>query len=368
MATLTEIESSIATATATAWFIQGALSLGGDIRRVPISSGRFQVGRRSDIHLCLAHPSVSKAHAEFVASEAALFVRDLGSTNGTFVNGERISVDTPIDERDVVQFSDFEFIVGRTQIEESMRTITSSPSEWQNTLSRLHRLLTERAVVPYFQPIVQFADGQTIGYEGLARSAIAGLLNPRDMFEAAERISLASRLSVLCRENAVEVAQRMAKPGLLFLNTHPSERPHSGLLESLARLRSTAPDLSIVLELHEAAITHPQEMAEFRDELRQLRILLAYDDFGAGQARLMELAEVAPDYLKFDIGLIRGIHLAPQRQQMVAGLVRLVRDLGIQPLAEGIELAAEADVCRQIGFTHAQGYFYGKPAPAELLR
>ena len=52
---------------------------------------------------------------------------------------------------------------------------------------------------------------------------------------------------------------------------------------------------------------------------------------------------------------------------MVAGLVRVVRELGIQPLAEGIELAAEADICRETGFTHAQGYFYGKPAAAEAL-
>lgn len=82
---------------------------------------------------------------------------------------------------------------------------------------------------------------------------------------------------------------------------------------------------------------------------------------------MLELAEVAPDFLKFDISLIRDIHLAPQCQQMVAGLVRLVRDLGIQPLAEGIEQQAEAEVCRHIGFTHAQGYFYGRPVPAESL-
>ena len=355
-------------ATTTAWFIQGLVTPDGQSQRIPVPSGRFQVGRRSDMNLCLPHGSVSKLHAEFVVSEVALFVRDMGSTNGTFVNGERIAQDTPVGESDVVQFADFEFIVGRAHVEQSSRTMISSPAEWQTTLTQFHRLLTDRAVVPYFQPIVQFSDGQTIGYEALARSSLAGLMNPKDMFAAAERVSLAARLSVLCRENGVEVAQTLAKPGLLFLNTHPSERPHAGLIESLAHLRSKAPDLAIVLELHEAAVTHPREIAEFRDELRELRIQLAYDDFGAGQARLMELSEVAPDYLKFDIGLIRDIHLAPQRQQMVAGLVRIVRDLGIQPLAEGIEQAAEADVCREMGFTHAQGYFYGKPAPADSFR
>ncbi|WP_010586719.1 EAL domain-containing protein [Schlesneria paludicola] len=348
------------------WFITGACA-DGQSQRISVPSGRFQVGRRSDLNLSLLHPSVSKLHAEFIASEVALFVRDLGSTNGTFVNGERISADTPIGEHDLVQFAGFEFMVGRMQLENPLQTMVSCPPEWQSAIRQFHRLLSDRAVVPYFQPIVQFSDCRTIGYEVLARSFVTGLSSPKDMFAAAERVSQAARLSVLCRENGIESAKSLPNPGILFLNTHPSEKPHAGLIESLTQLRVTAPDVQIVLELHEAAISEPLEIADFRDELRALRIQLAYDDFGAGQARLKELSEVAPDYLKFDIGLIRDIHLAPQRQQVVAGLVRLVRDLGIYALAEGIETEEEACVCREIGFTHAQGYLYGKPAAAESL-
>ena len=351
--------------TATAWFVRGSAILGGQAELIPIPSGRFQVGRRSDNNLCIPHPNVSKLHAEFVASEIALFVRDLGSTNGTLVNGKRITEDTPVGEDDIVHFANFEFFVGRVNAEDSMRTMVSTPTEWQSSLAQFHQLLTERAVVPYFQRIMRFSDRQTIGYEVLARSAVPGLMNPKDMFAAAERCHLAARLSVMCRENGVEAAKKLAHPGQIFLNTHPCERPHDGLTESLMRLRSSAPDLEIVLELHEAAVTNPKEIAEFRRVLKELRIQLAYDDFGAGQARLMELSEVAPDYLKFDIGLVRGIDHAPKRQRVVAGLVQLVRELGIQAVAEGIETVDEAEVCRQIGFTHAQGYFYGKPAPLE---
>lgn len=349
------------------WFITG-VGPDGLSRRISVPSGRFQVGRRSDLNLSLLHPSVSKLHAEFVASDVALFVRDLGSTNGTYVNGKRIATDTPVGEDDLVQFAGFEFVVGRTVKENPLQTLVSSPPEWQEAIGQFHRLLSDRAVVPHFQPIVRFSDAATIGYEVLARSTMAGLSSPKDMFAAAERVSLAARLSVMCRENGVEVAKTLPNPGVVFLNTHPSEKPHAGLIESLAQLRTAAPTLQIVLELHEAAISQPKEIAAFRDELRALKIQLAYDDFGAGQARLMELSEVAPDYLKFDIGLIREIHLAPQRQQVVAGLVRLVCDMGIHALAEGIESKEEADVCREIGFTHAQGYYYGRPAPAETFR
>ena len=71
---------------------------------------------------------------------------------------------------------------------------------------------------------------------------------------------------------------------------------------------------------------------------RTCEIGLAYDDFGAGQARLVELVDVPPDYLKFDMRLVQNLDSASlERQRMLASLVKMVHDLGITPLAEGIE-------------------------------
>ena len=83
-------------------------------------------------------------------------------------------------------------------------------------------------------------------------------------------------------------------------------------------------------------MTDLDEMLSFREALSALNIHLAYDDFGAGQARLLDLVEVPPDYLKFDIKLVRDIHRNPQQQQMVKSLVNVVRDFGIAALAEGV--------------------------------
>lgn len=348
------------------WFIEGCFTADGIVQRISIPYGRFQIGRRSDMNLILARGNISKLHAEFVATEVGLFVRDLGSTNGTFVNGHRITA-TPIEEDDIVQFADVEFVVGRTVVEDALRTMACSSEDWQTVLVQFQQLMSTRAIAPAFQPIVRFNDGVTIGHEVLARSKILGLTSAYELFSTAERLRVASKLSVLCRERGIETAKKLAKPGVLFLNTHPEEQPEAGLLESLVQLRKLAPDLEMVLELHEAAVTNPRAIAAFRQELRNLRIQLAYDDFGAGQARLIELSEVAPDFIKFDIGLIRDLHVAPQRQQVVAGLVKIVRELGIQALAEGVELAAEAEICRQIGFTHAQGFLFGRPTTAEGL-
>jgi EAL domain-containing protein (putative c-di-GMP-specific phosphodiesterase class I) len=122
----------------------------------------------------------------------------------------------------------------------------------------------------------------------------------------------------------------------------------------------------MTLEVHEAAITDVARLRALRDEMKAIGVDLAYDDFGAGQARLLELAEAPPDVLKFDIHLIRGLPESPrQRQQLVESLVRVTTELGITPLAEGVETAAEAEVCGQLGFQLAQGYYFGYPKPAE---
>ena len=117
----------------------------------------------------------------------------------------------------------------------------------------------------------------------------------------------------------------------------------------------------------EAAITDAKRMLELQAVLRDLDIRLAYDDFGAGQARLLELVEVPSDYLKFDMGLIRGIHEATvAKQRIVEALVKTVRELVIVPIAEGIESEQECAACRQIGFELGQGYYFGKPAAVEI--
>jgi len=173
-------------------------------------------------------------------------------------------------------------------------------------------------------------------------------------------------LSRMLRWEGVRAALPLKSDLKIFLNTHPLEINRSGLIDSMVTTRQLSSDLPIVLEVHESAVTDPSEMRLLRQQLRDLQIGLAYDDFGAGQTRLSELIEAPPDYLKFDMSMIRGIDKAPpERQKMLGSLVQIVIDLGINPLAEGIETSEEADVCRNLGFQTAQGFHYGRPAPFE---
>jgi EAL domain-containing protein (putative c-di-GMP-specific phosphodiesterase class I) len=181
-------------------------------------------------------------------------------------------------------------------------------------------------------------------------------------------IGAEAELSRLFRSVGVRACSLLPGNPKVFLNTHPAEFDSAGFLESFDELRRQAPDVDLVIEIHEVALTAPNTMARLREHLSALGIGLAYDDFGTGRARLLDVVEVPPDYLKFDISLIRGIDRLESKQRMLENLVGMAIDLGILPAAEGIETVEEADVCRQLGFRYGQGYLLGRPSRAEAIR
>ena len=355
------------TANNVSWLLSGQLKEDEQVRTIRINSSPFTVGRRNGTSLTIDNPSVSGKHAELELVDGSLVVRDLGSTNGTFVNGLRITSPCKIKHGDLVQFAQIVFRAGiQTEMRDS-RTVQDDAADRALALIQFDKLMTERAVTPHFQPIVDIATRESVGYELLGRSRLFGLRTPGAMFSAAAVLDLEAELSRILRYEGIRKAKPLGDQLLMFVNTHPAEMAELGLLEfSLRELRELAPESKMVLEIHEAAVTNISQMRELRAALKDMDIGLAYDDFGAGQARLIELVEVPPDFLKFDINLVRNIQNATaERQKMLGNLVQMVRELGICALAEGIEQEEEHAVCVEVGFQHAQGFLYGKPALAK---
>jgi EAL domain-containing protein (putative c-di-GMP-specific phosphodiesterase class I) len=263
-----------------------------------------------------------------------------------------------------VQFANVAFRIRRQAAHNSGHTVQDNACDRAMTLVQFDKLMAQRAVTPFFQPIVTMAAQEIVAYEVLARSRLFGLETPKEMFGIAAELNLEVELSRMLRWEGVESGRAFAEPPHLFVNTHPRELVAPGLIESLEALRENYPSQRLTLEIHESAVTDGAQMAEIRAALIELNIGLAYDDFGAGQSRLNELVECPPDYLKFDMSLVRDIDSAlPTRQQVVATLVQMVRKLGILALAEGVETEGESETCRQMGFDLGQGFFYGRPAP-----
>ncbi|MDP6444204.1 MAG: EAL domain-containing protein [Pirellulaceae bacterium] len=347
------------------WVLIGRPHEKASIQRTPIVAQPYSVGRHPDNELCLANPTVSGHHAELISTDGEIFVRDLDSTNGTLLNGRSVHQLTPLQSGDMVHFGNAMFTLERTADERPTKT-TLSTDVIDEALAQVQfdKLIEDPAVKPYFQPIIRLEDYRRVGYEVLARSQLVGLETPYKMFRVAAERMEAPQLSVLCRSEGLRIGQTLGADVEYFVNTHPAEMETTELLESLTQLREDNPDLAFTLEVHESAVTSTAYLRRLHKVLNELRIGLAYDDFGAGQARLMELVEVPPDVLKFDVKLIRGLSSASQQHRsMVGSLIKIVKDLNVIPLAEGVEMDTEADICRELGFELAQGYLFGRPGP-----
>ncbi|MDX1966355.1 MAG: EAL domain-containing protein [Planctomycetaceae bacterium] len=351
------------------WMLVGKFGALGDNRSKLIDPIPFRVGRRPEAALTLPRATVSGMHAEIFTEEKRLFVRDLRSTNGTFINGERITGAAELREEDVVQFADVAFRVTSGSQESDSHTMSEDFCDHALARVQFEKLLREGIVTPYFQPIVDLRTGAIQAFEVLARSRMIGLETPGRMFAAAADLQREADLSDLMRCKGIEVSQQFHEIPPIFLNTHPAEFVDVATWDWVSRLRDMAPTQKLVIEVHEEAVTDVIGVARFRAMLRDFDIGLAFDDFGAGQARIAELADVRPDYLKFDRRIITGLDGADaSRQRFVRCLIEAIRDIGVVPLAEGIETPGEHQICRSLGFELAQGYWLGLPSPIDTYR
>lgn len=319
--------------------------------------------------MTIPRTTVSGLHAELFSVGEQLFVRDLNSTNGTFINGTRITDIGELKEEDVIQFADVAFRVTISVPRSDSNTASENFCDHALARVQFDKLLREEVITPYFQPIVNLGTGATEGFEVLARSRLIGLETPGRMFAAAADLQMEARLSDLMRRKGVEVSQSFREIPPIYLNTHPVEFENDTAWDWVRRLREASPSQKIVIEVHEGAITDVIGVARFRALLMDYDIGLAFDDFGAGQARIAELASIRPDCLKFDRSIITGLDQADASHlRFVRTLVDAIRDIGVVPLAEGIETIGEQQVCSELGFELAQGFFLGLPLPIEKYR
>jgi len=363
-------------------YLEGHLGEGGSVYRIPLTRFPALVGRESGLAVSLQSNNVSRQHAEFLQQDGALLVRDLGSTNGTFVNHRPVTGSMRLNPGDVLRFADVELrlrqdgvAVSRQTSSEPTVTAFFNPDGPADRMpigaDYFDQLLREKLIRPLFQPIISAADESIVGLELLGRGTHPELSElPVPLFTLAEGLGRAIDLSEAIREIGVQAWSQSAFAGLpLFVNTQPRELGDCPrLIESLRTLRAACPQGPLVLEIHEQAVTAPACLAMLSEALNELAFGLAYDDFGAGQARLLELLDVPPYAVKFDIALVRDLDKqSAQRQEMIGLLVRLVKKGRAQALAEGVSNAGELAVCRRLGFDLIQGYVYGRPAALEQL-
>jgi EAL domain-containing protein (putative c-di-GMP-specific phosphodiesterase class I) len=346
---------------------------GGPPESIPITRDPFVIGRSHSAHLTVCSQKISKQHAAISRTASGFLIRDLGSTNGTFVNGQRIE-EAPLKDGDIIHIAHWEYCFCIDSMVESDRYNTSMVTQFteyqeKESLIRIsgfiQQMIRGRSVNVLFQPIVDLDTGVPLGFEALGRGNHPRLTqSPEKLFEHAERCRLENDLSRLFRAKALEHGSALSGHLRLFLNVHPSEMEKSDFVETLAHLtRRDRAQRQLVIEICERAVKSPTQLREIQEKIEELGLELAYDDFGAGQSRLLELVECPPHFLKLDKGLIRGIENSQQCRDLVRALIGTTQGTGTRVIAEGIETESVAQRCRDLGCHFGQGFLFGRPVP-----
>ena len=257
-----------------------------------------------------------------------------------------------------------------TEAWESVR-IQKMQAEFQ-TRCRLQDVMLGEQITTVFQPIMNLQQGGTYGLEALSRGPRdTQQQSPVNMFEAAVATDLVFELDRHCRRQSLQTARALPSPYLLFINVVPAsvfdpDFQGAGLIRQLEGL-GLAPE-RIALEVSEQYAIEKYDMfVQALENFRQMGFSIAVDDIGAGYSGLETIARLKPNYLKFDMQLVRDIDKSHVKREMARAL-KTFADKMEEPaktIAEGIERDGERQACVELGIDFGQGYLLARPAPLE---
>jgi len=230
---------------------------------------------------------------------------------------------------------------------------------------------------PFYQPIVQLGTGALAGFEALVRwrHPRRGLLTPEHFLPLMEELGMMDELGSMMRRAAASqlVAwrrTRAAASGLsISVNLAVSELEREDLLADATQLQraSGLPAGSLKLEVTEGEVMRdPERAAIVLQGLRDAGMRLALDDFGVGFSSLAYLSRLPVDTLKIDAYFVRTMASDRGSATIVATIINLARELGLDVVAEGVEDSDAARRLHELGCQYAQGFGFSVPlAPEE---
>lgn len=212
-----------------------------------------------------------------------------------------------------------------------------------------------------FQPLLSSETRGTCAFEALVRTNAADIQGPEDLIRLAEGLDRVVELESRIHEAIARALCSAPPDALFFVNLHPRSFETAELFEPDHPLVPFAP--RVVLEVTErASLEALVDLEQKIEALRDRGFRIAVDDLGAGYAGLTSFARLSPQFVKFDMSLVRGIEQSETQRKLIRSMNDLCHELAIQTVGEGVETASERDHLTGLGCDLLQGYFHGRPA------
>ncbi|MFD8221872.1 EAL domain-containing protein [Streptomyces sp. NPDC059697] len=243
--------------------------------------------------------------------------------------------------------------------------------------TRLRSALQDGEFALLHQPVVCLGNGRiaTVTAQARWRSSQGVLFTPAEFLRVAEDSDKTAELGRWMLEEAVEQAAERAAAGVTVpVAVRMSARRlldrsmPLGSVEALLTRHGLASS-SLIVEL---ADTDPRvsldELERRLNALRRLGVRVALDGFGSGYAAITTLRRLPVDVLKLDRGLVEGVVESARLHKITSGLLRIATDLGLQSVADGVDLPEQVVALRAMGCTHGQGMAFSGPLDEYRLR
>jgi EAL domain-containing protein (putative c-di-GMP-specific phosphodiesterase class I) len=227
--------------------------------------------------------------------------------------------------------------------------------------------------VPYFEPQVSLETGEIIGFEVLARwnHPLSGIVGPDVFIPVAEEIGLIGRLSEIVIGEALREAAAWDRSIKISVNISPTQLADGWLAQRILRIlaETSFPAERLVVEVTESSLFADIDFARsIVTSLKNQGICIALDDFGTGFSSLAHLRALPFDIIKIDRSFVSNLHSKRDSLAIIRAVTTLASALSVPVCVEGIENEAAFDTVARLGCAIGQGWYFGKPMPAEQAR
>ncbi len=266
---------------------------------------------------------------------------------------------------------------GRNNIQFFTVQLNEAITERLDLENKLRRALERQQFSLHYQPRVDLRSGAIVGVEALIRWHVSDeeTVAPSRFIPIAEEIGLIAPIGKWVLQTACAQMKRWQDEGLprLVVSVNVSARQfrQDDLVRTIAEaLHSSGLDPGdLEIELTESAVMHDaQEFVAMLNELNDLGVQIAIDDFGTGYSSLSYLKRFPVDRLKVDRSFVQDIATDADDATIVRTIIALGHNLGLKVVAEGVETEQQLAFLRENNCDEAQGYWYGKPLQADMLR
>lgn len=223
-----------------------------------------------------------------------------------------------------------------------------------------------------FQPQFSIASGRIVGFEALARwdSPALGPVRPDVFIRAAERSGKIIELTRSLLRKALAEAATWPENVSMSFNLSANDLADPSMAPSLlsAISASSMSPARVQFEITETSVMRDVTRSKaVLERLATAGCSIALDDFGSGYSSFGYLNQLPLDTLKIDRSFIRQITTSPVSREIVAGMLRLCRTLGLTCVLEGVETTEELEILRALGADVIQGYLFGAPMDASRI-